>query len=283
MLGLYQEKYFDFNVRHFHEKLREEHGLRLSYTWVKLALQGAGLVNKRRKRGVHRQRRPRRPLPGMLLHLDGSQHQWFVDDRWYDLLVVLDDASSEIYYAQLVEQESTRTVLAALREVVEQQGVFCALYSDRASHFFLTRKAGEPVDRQRPTQVGRALRELGIQMIPAYLPQARGRGERNFGTWQGRLPSRVAICGRLLRSRQRMGSCGRAISGSSIGRLCRAERPTGQRLFAASQTGVRPHLLDPARTGGESGQYWSVWRTAWLQIEKTPWRWTLAGLPADRL
>ena len=137
VLGLYQEKYFDFNVRHFHEKLREEHGLRLSYTWVKLALQGAGLVNRRRKRGLHRQRRPRRPLPGMLLHLDGSQHRWFVDDRWYDLLVVLDDASSEIYYAQLVEQESTRTVLAALREVVEQQGIFCALYSDRASHFFL--------------------------------------------------------------------------------------------------------------------------------------------------
>ena len=193
VLGLYQEKYFDFNVRHFHEKLREEHGLRLSYTWVKLALQGAGLVNKRRKRGVHRQRRPRRPLPGMLLHLDGSQHQWFVDDRWYDLLVVLDDASSEIYYAQLVEQESTRTVLAALREVVEQQGVFCALYSDRASHFFLTRKAGEPVDRQRPTQVGRALRDLGIQMIPAYSPQARGRGERNFGTWQGRLPQELRL------------------------------------------------------------------------------------------
>ena len=167
VLGLYQEKYFDFNVRHFHEKLREEHGLRLSYTWVKLALQGAGLVKRRRKRGVHRQRRPRRPLLGMLLHLDGSQHRWFADDRWYDLLVVLDDASSEIYYAQLVEQESTRTVLAALREVVEQQGIFCALYSDRASHFFLTRKAGEPVDRQRPTQVGRALRELGVQMIPA--------------------------------------------------------------------------------------------------------------------
>ncbi len=122
MLGLYQEKHFDFNVRHFHEKLREEHGLRLSYTWVKLALQGAGLVNRRRKRGLHRQRRPRRPLPGMLLQLDGRQHRWFVDDRWYDLLVVLDDATSEIYYAQLVEQESTRTVLAALREVVERRG-----------------------------------------------------------------------------------------------------------------------------------------------------------------
>ena len=188
VLRLYRERYFDFNVRHFHEKLREEHGIRLSYTWVKLALQGAGLVKKRRQRGPHRKRRPRRPLPGILLHLDGSHHRWFCDDRWYDLLVVMDDATSEIYYAQLVEAESTRSVLAALREVVEQRGVFCALYRDRASHFFLTPKAGEPVDHERLTQLGRALRELGIQMIPAYFPQARGRSERNFGTWQGRLP-----------------------------------------------------------------------------------------------
>jgi transposase len=193
VLALYRERYFDLNVRHFHEKLREEHGIGLSYTWVKLALQGAGLVKKRRQRGPHRQRRPRRPLPGMLLHLDGSRHRWFFDDRWYDLLVVLDDASSEIYYAQLVEQESTRTVLAALQAVVQRNGVFCALYSDRASHFFLTPKAGEPVDRERLTQVGRALQELGIQMIPAYSPQARGRSERNFSTWQGRLPQELRL------------------------------------------------------------------------------------------
>jgi hypothetical protein len=124
----------------------------------------------------------------MLLHIDGSQHRWFCDDRWYDLLVIMDDATSEVCYAQLVEEESTATVMAGLRTVIEQQGVFCALYSDRASHFFLTPKAGEPVDHHRLTQVGRALRELGIQMIPAYSPQARGRSERGFGTWQGRLP-----------------------------------------------------------------------------------------------
>ena len=193
VLRLYQEQYFDFNVRHFHEKLGEEHGIKLSYTWVKKALQGAGLVKPTRKRGVHRKRRPRRPLPGMLLHIDGSQHQWFCDHRWYDLLVIMDDATSEIYYAQLVEEESTRTVLAGLREVIEQQGVFCALYSDRASHFFLTPKADEPVDHSRLTQVGRALRQLGIQMIPAYSPQARGRSERGFGTWQGRLPQDLRL------------------------------------------------------------------------------------------
>jgi len=195
VLRLYQEQYFDFNVRHFHEKLSSEHDIHLSYTWVKQALQGAGLVKTRRKRGKHRKRRPRRPLPGMMLHIDGSQHRWFNDDRWYDLLVIMDDATSEIYYAQLVEQESTRTVLTALRAVIEQKGLFCALYSDRASHFFLTPKTGEPVDHNRVTQVGRALRELGIQLIPAYSPQARGRSERGFGTWQGRLPQELRLRG----------------------------------------------------------------------------------------
>jgi transposase len=195
VLGLYQEKYYDLNVRHFHEKLREEHGIELSYTWVYQALLGAGLVQKQRRRARHRRRRERRPMVGMLLHIDGSKHQWFSDERWYDLLVILDDANSEIYYAQLVEEESTRTVMAGLREVIETKGIFCALYSDRGSHFFVTPKAGEKVDKQRLTQVGRALRELGMQMIPAYSPQARGRSERNFATWQGRLPQELRLAG----------------------------------------------------------------------------------------
>jgi transposase len=195
VLELYRERYFDLNVRHFHEKLEAEHGIELSYSWVKGVLQGAGLIARGRKRGVHRQRRPRRPLPGMLLHIDGSEHRWFHDDRWYDLLVILDDATSEIYYAQLVEEESTLTVMAALQEVVERKGLFCALYSDRGSHFWLTPKAGEAVDPHRLTQVGRALRELGIRMIPAYSPQARGRSERNFATWQGRLPQELRLAG----------------------------------------------------------------------------------------
>src|ERR1700751_6153904 len=193
VLALYREKYFDLNVRHFHEKLGEEHAITLSYTWVKSVLQGAGLVARQRQRGVHRKRRPRRPLPGMLLHIDGSRHQWFQDERWYDLIVILDDATSEIYYAQLVEEESTATVMAGLREVIERKGVFCALYSDRGSHFWLTPKVGGKVDAHRLTQVGRALHELGVQMIPAYSPQARGRSERNFGTWQGRLPQELRL------------------------------------------------------------------------------------------
>jgi hypothetical protein len=195
VLRLFQATYHDLNIRHFHEKLHEEHGIELSYTWVQKALQGAGLVARRRKRGKHRRRRERRPLPGMLLHIDGSKHQWFGDERWHDLIVILDDATSEIYYAQLVEEESTRTVMAGLREVILKQGLFCALYSDRGSHFFVTPKAGEKVDKHRVTQVGRALKELGVQMIPAYSPQARGRSERSFGTWQGRLPQELRLAG----------------------------------------------------------------------------------------
>jgi transposase len=190
VLRLYREVYFDLNIRHFHEKLRDQHQIELSYTWVQRALQGAGLVAKRHKRGPHRRRRPRRPLPGMLLHIDGSKHRWLQDDRWHDLIVILDDATSEIYYAQLVEEESTRTVMAALREVIETRGLFCSLYSDRGSHFFVTVKAGDKVDRHRVTQVGRALKELGVKMIAAYSPQARGRSERSFGTWQGQNAAR---------------------------------------------------------------------------------------------
>lgn len=195
VLRLYQEEYHDFNVKHFHEKLIEEHNIQLSYSWVKAALQGAGLVKKARKRGAHRKRRSRRPLVGMLLHIDGSKHQWLQDDRWYDLIVIMDDATSEIYYAELVEEESTSTVMRGLREVIERKGVFCSLYSDRASHFFETPKAGERVSKDRLTQVGRALKELGIEAIPAYSPQARGRSERGFRTWQGRLPQELRKAG----------------------------------------------------------------------------------------
>src|SRR5262245_25467988 len=193
MLKLFQEKYSDFNVLHFHEKLASDHGIQLSYTWVKKALQLAGLV-KTTKRGKHRKRRPRRPIPGMMLHIDGSKHQW-MPGQWHDLIVVLDDATNEIYYAQLVAEESTMTVMAALRAVVETKGWFSSIYSDRASHFFKSPKAGHPVDTRDVTQVGRALRDLGIRMIPAYSPQARGRGERSFGTWQGRLPQDLRLRG----------------------------------------------------------------------------------------
>lgn len=193
VLRLYREEYFDFNVKHFHEKLVEKHSIEVSYTWVKNLLQGAGMVAKDKPRKKHRRKRERKPMSGMMLHIDGSHHRWFGDERWHDLIVVLDDATSEIYYAQLVETESTAAVMTALRQVIETKGIFCSLYSDRASHFWLTPKAGEAVDRQSVTQLGRALRELGIKMIPAYSPQARGRSERSFRTWQGRLPQELRV------------------------------------------------------------------------------------------
>jgi transposase len=194
VLRLYREQYFDFNVRHFHEKLGGDHGIHLSYSWVKAALQTAGLIERRAKRGKHRKRRERRPLPGMMLHIDGSSHAWLAPEKGrQDLITVLDDANSLVYYAQLAEQESTASVMAALKAVVEEQGVFCSLYSDRASHFVYTETAGRGPKRSVRTQVGRALEQLGIELIPANSPQARGRCERLYGTFQGRLPQELRV------------------------------------------------------------------------------------------
>lgn len=199
VLCLYRERYYDFNVLHFHEKLVTEHAMMLSYTWVKVALQTAGLVAKQSRRGPHRKARPRRPLPGMLLHTDASTHAWIPSlEGTQDLIVVLDDATSQVYYAQLVSQESTQTMMAALKAVVQQYGVFCSLYVDRASHFITTRTGQSPHQSQHtkaPTQIERALDQLGIELIPAGSPQARGRMERLWETWQGRLPQELRLAG----------------------------------------------------------------------------------------
>jgi transposase len=275
VLALYRDKYADFNVQHFHEKLTELEGISLSYSWVKQALQGAGLVARKKKRGPHRRRRPRRPLPGMLLHIDGSKHRWFEDDRYYDLLVILDDATSRIYYAQLVEEESTRTVMAALREVIEREGLFCALYSDRASHFFLTPKAGEPVDKTRLTQLGRALKELSVQMIPAYSPQARGRSERSFGTWQGRLPQELRLAGitdveqanRFLREHY-ITQFNRNFSGKAAERGT-AFRACGRRDLEWVFSIQTDRVVAKDNTVAIRDQWW--------QLDKTRWRHSLAG------
>ena len=275
VLQLYREKYFDFNVKHFHEKLKEEHGIELSYTWVKLALQGAGLVAKQKRRGTHRRRRPRRPLPGMLLHIDASKHAWFQDGRYYDLITILDDATSEIYYAQFVEEEGTRTLMPAVREVIEKQGIFCALYSDRASHFFVTPKAGGKVDLNQFTQLGRALNELGIKMIPAYSPQARGRMERSYRTWQGRLPQELRI--RKIRTAE------------EANRFLREEYVAEfNRRFAVPATGKGSAFVRTKRKDLEwvfsiqhertvNGDNTIALDNRILQIEKTRWRNTLAG------
>jgi transposase len=196
VLRLYREKYFDLNVQHFVEKLKSEEKVQLSYTWVKTALQNAGLVKREAKRGPHRRKRARRPLPGMMLHVDGSRHRWIPGlDQYQDLIVIFDDATSEVYDVKLVEEESTVTVMGSLKRVVEGRGLFCSLYSDRGSHMAWTPKAGGLVDREHPTQIARALKQLGIELILAYSPQARGRCERIFGTWQGRLPQELRLRG----------------------------------------------------------------------------------------
>jgi hypothetical protein len=275
VLQLYREKYFDFNVRHFHEKLVEEHGIQLSYTWVKLALQTAGLVERQKRRGTHRRRRPRRPLPGMMLHIDASKHAWFQDDRYYDLITILDDATSEIYYAQLVEEEGTRTLMPAVREVIEKQGIFCALYSDRASHFFVTPKAGGKVDPQQVTQLGRALKELGIQMIPAYSPQARGRMERNYRTWQGRLPQElrsrqigtVEAANRFLREEYQ----------AEFNRRFRVSAAAKGSAFVRTRRKDLPWVFSLQQERTVNGDNTIALDNRILQIEKTRWRNTLAG------
>ena len=197
ILLLYRNQYSGFNVTHFHEKLQKDHEITRGYTFVKKALQTAGLVGKSKTRGKHRKKRPRKPLVGMMLHLDGSTHEWIPDlpGTFFDLLVLLDDATGEIYDMELVEEESTLSCMKLLRDCVATHGIFCSLYSDRAGHFFFTPKAGGKVLEGHLTQIGRALTELGIRPIPAYSPQARGRGERVNGTLQGRLPNEFRLRG----------------------------------------------------------------------------------------
>lgn len=196
MLGLYRDLYRGFTVQHFHEHLGKRHGYTLGYTVTKLHLQRSGLVQVAARRSAHRKRRPRRPMVGMLLHQDASTHAWFPGDaRRHDLVVTLDDATSAIYSAFLVDEEGTASSLRGVAEVVARHGVFCALYTDRGSHYFTTPAAGGKVSKTVLTQFGRALRQLGVDHIAAYSPQARGRSERAFATLQDRLPKELALAG----------------------------------------------------------------------------------------
>jgi transposase len=197
VLRLYRERYRGFNVRHFHEIARREHAVRLSYSWVKDALQLAGLVTKRRPRGRHRCRREPRACFGELLHLDGSPHAWFAraPEVRATLITVPDDATSQLLYAQFWERETSQAVMTALWEVFTMYGLPMALYTDRAGWAFYTPTAKGPVDKQRLTQVGRALAQLGVEHIPAYSPQARGRSERLNRTLQDRLVNELRVAG----------------------------------------------------------------------------------------
>jgi hypothetical protein len=194
MHQLYRERYSDFTVKHFHEQLVRRHGYKLCYTVTRLSLQAAGLVAKAKRRGAHRKKRQRRPLPGMLLFQDGSKHRWIAAlERDLDLIVTLDDATSEVYSAFLIEEEGTMSSFLGLAETIGRHGLFGAFYTDRGGHYFITRKGESKVDKTQLTQVGRALSQLGITHIPSYSPQARGRMERVFGTLQKRLPQELRL------------------------------------------------------------------------------------------
>lgn len=189
----YRSRHTGWNVKHFHSWYKREGGAR-SYTWVKKRLQDAELVPRAKKRGAHRKRRERSALPGMMIHQDGSTHAWVAGQMW-DLIVTLDDATGEHYSMFFVDEEGTASSLRGVREVIEARGLFSSFYSDRGSHYWHTPDAGGKVDKTNPTQFGRALKQLGIEMIAAYSPQARGRSERAFGTHQGRLPQELTLAG----------------------------------------------------------------------------------------
>ena len=195
VLELFDTRYWDFTAKHFHEKLVAEHGCERSYNWVRLTLQAYGRRRAAPRRGAHRRKRPRRALPGMMVHQDGSRHEWLPGQPALDLIVTMDDATSEIYSAFFVDEEGTMSSFRALLEVIGERGLFCSLYADRASHYWHTPEAGGKVDKDNPTQVGRALQRLGIELIPAYSPEARGRSERMFGTLQKRLPQELRLAG----------------------------------------------------------------------------------------
>ncbi len=194
MVTVYEAHYTGWTVKHFHEHWHAEHGGTRSYTWTKRTLQAAGQVARAPRRGAHRKKRPRKPLPGMMLHQDGSTHEWVPGCQW-DLIVTLDDATTEIYSAFFVEEEGTMSSLHGLRTVIETKGLFSSLYTDRGTHYWYTEEAGGKVDKTRLTQVHRALQQLGITRIPAYSPEARGRSERVFRTLQDRLPKELALAG----------------------------------------------------------------------------------------
>jgi transposase len=193
--ALYRTRYNGFTAKHFHEHLERDHGFTWGYTWTKIFLQSKGLLSPAKTRGAHRRKRPRRPLPGMMLHQDGSRHEWIVGLDAMDLIVTMDDATSAIYSCFLLPEEGTASTFQGLLEVFGRHGLPLSLYTDRGSHYFHTPAAGGPVDRKSPTQVGRALAQLGVEHIAAYSPEARGRSERLFATLQDRLVKELALAG----------------------------------------------------------------------------------------
>ena len=271
MLELYRGSYADFTVKHFHEQLVKRHGYKLGYSVTKLHLHRAGLVTPAVKRSAHRKKRPRRPMIGMMLHQDASRHAWLPGDgRSYDLVVTLDDATSAIYSAFLVEEEGTASSFRGLGEVVARHGLFCALYSDRGSHYFHTPKAGAPVSKTALTQVGRALAQLGTEHIAAYSPEARGRSERAFRTLQDRLPKEFRLAAITGIDAANRWLAETYIPAHNAQFAVAAEQPGS--AFVADSAGAWREILCLQETRQVGNDNTVKWRTLRLQIPPSPLR-----------
>lgn len=278
VLRLYREKYKGFNGRHFHEIARREHGVRFSYSFVKKALQTAGLLKKKRSRGRHRMRREPRACVGEMLHLDGSPHAWLalVPESKQTLIAVLDDATSRLLYAQLFASETSLSVMTALGAVMAKHGLPMSLYTDRAAWAAHTPKAGGPIDPSKITQVGRALQRLGVEHIRAYSPQARGRGERVNRTLQDRLVNELRVAG--IRT---VSAANRYLIGTFIDRynaaFAREARDPASAFVPLGATDLDQILcVEDTRTVGKDNTV--VFEGVRLQLAKQPGRRSCAGM-----
>ncbi len=268
MVTLYESHYTGWTVKHFHERWQAKHGGRRSYSWIKKTLQAAGQVARAARRGAPRKKRLRKPLPGMMLHQDGSTHEWVPGCQW-DLIVTMDDATSALYSAFFVEEEGTRSSLQGLREVIATKGLFSSLYTDRGAHYWYTEETGGTVNKTRLTQVHRALQQLGITLIPAYSPEARGRSERAFRTLQDRLPKELA-------GRDHGDGGGQPVSGYAVSScpqpaLCDTRLRSRDRLHPMDRPESHRDSVRPRRAGRGQGQHRPLSPPA-LQIPQDPHR-----------
>lgn len=268
--GLYRERYQGFTAKHFHEALVEKHSFRWGYTWTKCFLQSRGLIDKAKARGAHRRKRPRRPMEGMMLHQDASKHVWLAGQAALDLVATMDDATSEITSLFLIEEEGTASSFQGLAETFAKKGLPMTLYTDRGSHYFFTPEAGGRVDKSSPTQVGRALAQLGIEHIAAYSPEARGRSERMFRTLQDRLVKELAVEGIVDATAANAWIAADFLPRHNARFGCAAAEP-GSAYVQVPESAWREVLcVQDTRQAGPDNTV--RWKGKTLQIPPSPWR-----------
>jgi len=278
ILGLYRDRYRGFNARHFCSTVRREHGVTLSYSCVKQILLGAGLIERRKARGRHRMRRPRKPRFGQMLHLDGSSHRWLalVEDEKQTLIQSVDDATSRVLYAQLWPGETTRAVMAAIAQIVREYGIPESFYTDRAGWAFETPKAGAKVSETLLTQVGEALDRLGVEHIPSYSPQGRGRSERMNRTLQDRLVNELRAAGITTMDAANRYLRERYIPTHNAELACQAADPTSA-FVSLSETNLDEIFYESEERTVRKDNTVSIDGVV-LQIVKQPGRHTCAGV-----